>query len=78
MDFIQKIKNINNLDEPSLEEQVTKWKTNLGEGEVYKIMFPENEISFINEHVYDDLEFFNTNDGNGEGGINAFSSSEKL
>jgi DNA mismatch repair protein MutS len=64
MDFIQKIKNINNLDEPSLEEQVTKWKTNIGEGEVYKIMFPENEISFINEHVYDDLEFFNTNDGN--------------
>ena len=65
--------NGNNLNELTLEEQVNQWQSNINDNKIiYNIIFPnlakeivnEKSLISIDDHVYDDLEFFSTNDGN--------------
>ena len=65
--------NGNNLNELTLEEQVNQWQSNIKDNKIiYNIIFPnlakeivnEKSLISIDDHVYDDLEFFSTNDGN--------------
>ena len=48
-----------------MEEQIINWKSNIDDSKIYDIMFPvKNTTIEIDENVYNDLEFFTTNDGN--------------
>ena len=81
------IKNIiktngNNLNELTLEEQVKQWQSNIGDNKIiYNIIFPKLDKEIVNkqsliaidDHVYDDLEFFSTNDGNSHSVSNTLS-----
>jgi len=54
--------------EPSLEEQVHHWKSSIfDDNKIKNIILPKDNVLTslvsIDDHVYNDLEFFNTNDG---------------
>ena len=66
MDFVKNI--VNNKEEPSLEEQVQLWQENVNDSiQINNIIFNKTKNTYpvisIDNHVYNDLEFFNTNDG---------------
>jgi DNA mismatch repair ATPase MutS len=70
MDWVKNIVN-KKEEEPSLEEQVQLWQTNLNDtSKIKKILFPNSNKKLplvkIDDHVYNDLEFFDTHDGNNE------------
>ena len=69
MDWVKNIIN-KKEEEPSLEEQVQLWQTNLNDtNKINNILFPQvnkQQLVKIDEHVYNDLEFFNTHDDNNE------------
>lgn len=76
MDFIKNYINKKDNKEPSLEEQVELWKTNIYDiNKINSILFSSNnvknskELVTINDHVYNDLEFFDTHDGNNENSV---------
>lgn len=67
MEWVQSIKQTME-EEPSLEEQVDSWKENvINPSHIKNIILSENNeypVINIDKHVYNDLEFFDTNDGN--------------
>jgi len=59
----------NNNEEPSIGEQVQLWQSNVVDtAKINDIIFSKTNTNTslvsIDEHVYNDLEFFSTNDGN--------------
>ena len=46
-------------------EEIINWQSNIDDSKIYDIMFPVKKTKIeIDENVYNDLEFFTTNDGN--------------
>lgn len=61
------INNLTKNEEPTLEEQLKLWKTNLTDNQKIKKILGTKSITSsvkIDEHVYNDLEFFETHDNN--------------
>ena len=89
MDWVKNIikkENKTSLNELTLEEQVKQWQSNIGDNKIIQnIIFPvlseqinektvnEKTMCLIDNHVYDDLEFFSTNDGNDNSVSNSLS-----
>ena len=68
MDWIKENfkKSLTETEEQSLEEQVKIWQLNINDNDKIKnIIFPvvKKPAIPIDEHVYNDLEFFSTHDG---------------
>ncbi len=65
MEWVKNI--VKKNEEQSLEEQVQLWENNLNDkNKINKILFPnlkKSSLVKIDEHVYNDLEFFDTHDG---------------
>ena len=65
MEWVKNI--VKKNEEQSLEEQVQIWENNLNDkNKINKILFPivkKSSLVKIDEHVYNDLEFFDTHDG---------------